>query len=157
MNYSQLSVLFDFISAIAGFQGACSQTHYALTVDQIYFENLNTKMRFTMDYVYDNLNVTSTTKWTKVKLTYIVVSTDFEDFTAAEGGNYVWAGSIQITVDTTGAKGLYKEGSIFSDIALDAASTCGYLNGQTNQNTPKFDTNCAANDQIVPHFYIMGF
>lgn len=110
-----------------------------------------------MDYVYDNSNVTSTTKWTKVKLTYIVVSTAFESFTGTAGGNYVWAGSIQITVGSSGIMGLYKEGSVFSNIALDETNTCGYLNGLTNQNTPKFDTKCSTNDQIVPHFYIMGF
>lgn len=72
-----------------------------------------------MDYIYNNDNITFTSQWTKVKLTYIVVSTDFESFSTTVGGNYVWAGSIQVTVDSSGVKGLYQDGSIFDDIATD--------------------------------------
>jgi hypothetical protein len=39
--------------ALAGVQAVSQQKYYSLVVDEVYFENSNTKMRFTMDYLYN--------------------------------------------------------------------------------------------------------
>lgn len=110
-----------------------------------------------MDYTYNNDNVTFTSQWTKVKLTYIVVSTEFDSYDLVNGGNYIWAGSSEVTVDADGNFGLYENGSIFSNINDIEASLCGYLGERNVNNAPIFDTVCPGSDQIVPHYYIMGF
>lgn len=116
-----------------------------------------------MDYVYDNDNITFTSQWTKVKLTYIVVSTEFDAYDDVNGGNFIWAGSSEVMVDAAGDFGLFEQGSIFDnlddlDALIDIEPTlCGYLNERTNTNAPAFDTICPNADRIVPHYYIMGF
>lgn len=63
----------------------------------------------------------------------------------------------------TGNFGTFPQGSIF-DSASSVASIstngiCGYLGRLPNNNAPVFDyicDNAAANDKIIPHFYIMG-
>lgn len=69
--------LLGYAFAIAGFETSCSQTYYSLMVDVVEFQNENTKMRIVVDFRNPELNVLTT--WTKVKLTYLVVSsTRFE-------------------------------------------------------------------------------
>lgn len=81
--------------AIAGFQGSCTQTYFALGVDTVYFENSNTKMKFSMNYVYNDNTTTYTSQWTRVKLNYLLVSDLFESYKATNyGGNYIWADSV---------------------------------------------------------------
>ena len=146
--------------AIAGFQGSCTQQYYSLVVDQVTYENNNTKMRITMDYTYTiNLTNNYVSQWTKVKLSFIVVTTQFSSYAATEKGNFVWAGSSEVNVATTGIVGVYGLGSIFdtSITTTDVATACGYLSGLPNSNSPKFDVNCPVADKMIPHYYIMGF
>ena len=74
LKSSQHLVLINNYLALSGFQGPCSQDYYSLVVDQVYFENLNTKMRFIMDYNYGINSTNYLSQWTKVKLTWIVVT-----------------------------------------------------------------------------------
>jgi hypothetical protein len=102
-------------------------------------------------------------QWVSVTLSYIVVSSQFESYNTVNGGNYIWAGSSDLVVDVTGNFGLFPQGSIFnsaSSVANIATNgICGYLGRINNNNSPVFDYICdgtASNDQIIPHFYIMG-
>ncbi len=63
---------------------------------------------------------------------------------------------MDLAVNNTGIYGLYGNGSIFYNVT-DNANTCGYQGRLPNNNSPKFDTNCASTDQIVAHYYIAGF
>ncbi len=81
--------------ALAGFQGSCTQTYFSLVVDKVLFENSNTKMKVTMDYDYiinSTLNTRYTSQWTRVKVTFIVISTQFEGYPTTTGSTYIWAG-----------------------------------------------------------------
>lgn len=83
--------------AIAGFQGASGQTYYSLVVDTVTFSNGNTQMNFTMNYNYQNCSIGCQTTWTKVKLSWLAVSTSFQVFDSTTGtGNYIWAGSVGV-------------------------------------------------------------
>lgn len=154
-------MVFIFIYlAIAGFQGSCSPKYYALTVDSVIFENFNTKMKFTMDYEFDDGTNKYTSQWTKVKLTYLLVNDNFESYTSNDGGQFLWVGSASVSVTGDSQQGLFLRGSVF-DTSLNSANTCGYLNklpNSANPSGPKYDRQCtSATDSIIPHYYIMGF
>jgi len=146
--------------AIAGFQGSCSPKYYALTVDTVIFENFNTKMKFTMDYDYDDGTNKYTSQWTKVKLTYLLVNDNFESYSGSDGGQFLWAGSASVSVTGDSRTGIFTRGSIF-DTSIDSANACGYLNklpNSGNPSNPKYDRICALpQEAIIPHYYIMGF
>jgi hypothetical protein len=93
-SFIQLLVNLNYYSAIAGFQGSCTQTYFALGVDQVILENSNTKMRFSMNYVYNDGTTTYTSQWTRVKLNYLLVSDKFLSYSSAGVANYLWAGSV---------------------------------------------------------------
>jgi hypothetical protein len=68
-----------------------------------------------------------------------------------------------LLVDVTGNFGTFPQGSIFNSASsvanIATNNVCGYLGKLPSSNSPVFDTNCdgtAANDRIIPHFYIMG-
>ncbi len=120
-------------------------------------------MRFTMDYLYNVTGQMYQSQWVSVTLSYIVVTSQFESYNTAAGGNYVWAGYSDLIVNVTGNFGTFPQGSIFdtSSSAVDITTNniCGYLGYLPTSNSPIFDINCdgtAANDRIIPHFYIMG-
>lgn len=141
---------------MAGLQGASGQTFYSMVVDRITFSNGNSQMSFTMDYTYNQNGINYQTTWTKIKLSYVVVSTQFETV-GPTLGNYVWAGSIGLNVPVTGLTGANMPNSIFKFVTGDDTSTdCGYI----NSSPPRFDISCAGNTAtqgFVTHLYIMGF
>jgi hypothetical protein len=128
-------------------------------VDQVIFENANTKMRFTMNYQYSNGAISYNTQWTRVKLTYLLVSELFQSYISTYGGNFLWAGSVTYTVTNSGPYGVFGNNSIFANApsSIVTGATCGYLNLMTNTTGNKFQTTCPAGDKIKPHYYIMGF
>ena len=63
--------------AIAGFQGASNQQFYSLVVDEVIFSNQNTLMNFTMNYLYNDGTINYETTWSRVKLSWLAVSTSF--------------------------------------------------------------------------------
>ena len=70
----------------------------------------------------------------------------------------MWVGSADISVNNSGTVALFGQSSIFIDLGSDlSTSSCGYLSKSANNLYPKFDTVCASTDQIVAHYYIMGF
>jgi len=69
--------------ALAGFETACSQTFYSLVVDTVNIEAENTKMRIIVSFL--NRAGDQLTTWTKVKLTYLVISS-LRRVTAASPG-----------------------------------------------------------------------
>ena len=151
-----LSVLFYYNTAIAGFQASCTQAAYSLGVDTVILENSNSRMKFTMNYALQNGSATPVvTQWTRVKVSYLLVSDKFSSYSAGLQANYVWAGSVEITPNKTGNYGLYSLGSIFGTDATD--TNCGYLSNAPSTSTAKFDRTCPSGDVIVPHYYIMGF
>lgn len=114
-----------------------------------------------MDYEYDDGTNKSVSQWTKVKLTYLLVSDSFEGFSSVNGGQFLWAGSAAISVTGDAKVGLFPAGSVFEP-QIDSPDSCGYLNklpNSGNPSSPKFDINCVnpLNDVIIPHYYIMGF
>ena len=72
LTFFMLSVNFLSNSAIVGLQTSSGQSFYSVTVDQVVFSNTNRVMRFIMDY--NNNERTVKTEWSKIKLSYIVVS-----------------------------------------------------------------------------------
>jgi hypothetical protein len=63
--------------ALAGFQAASGQTFYSLVVDQVTFSNGNTLMNFTMSYTHNRDGINYVTSWSKIKLSWLAVSTNF--------------------------------------------------------------------------------
>jgi hypothetical protein len=63
--------------AIAGFEGACNQKYYTLSVDVVEFQLENKRMRIVINF--RNPNDNTLTRWSRVKLTYLVVSRTFDD------------------------------------------------------------------------------
>lgn len=101
-------------------------------------------------------------QWNSIKLSYLVVSSQFQSYDTVSGGNYVWAGSSDLIVDVSGTVGTFGPGSLFAGTNLVNINTngiCGYLGYLPNNNAPVFDYVCdgaASNDRIIPHYYIMG-
>ena len=58
--------------ALSGFETACNHNFYALVIDEIVFENQNTRMRIVVDFRDPGSG--AITSWTMVTFTYIVVS-----------------------------------------------------------------------------------
>jgi hypothetical protein len=120
-------------------------------------------MKFSMNYFLQGGSGNPVeTKWTRVKVSYLLVSDKFHSYQASPANvannvaNYVWAGSVEITPDKAGQYGLYGPGSIFA-AAADTDNICGYLSNALSTSTAKFDKNCPSGDAMVPHYYIMGF
>lgn len=100
------------------------------------------------------------TQWTRVKLNYLLVSDKFSSYATADSagnGNFIWAGSVEITPSKTGNYGLYGPGSIFATAALAADNGCGFLSTALSSSISKFDRVCPPADTMIPHYYIMGF
>lgn len=112
-----------------------------------------------MDYNYGIDSTNFVSQWTKIKLTWIVVTNEFESFISTAGGTYIWVGSSDISISNSGKVGIFGESSIFGTIstAATSSSSCGYLSRNSNNLYPRFDTECAATDKILAHYYIMGF
>ena len=107
--------------AIAGFETSCSQSFYSLVVDIVEPQSENTKLKLVIDF--RNKAQTSLTTWTKVKLSYLVVSYSRLAPSAAvnEGSSsntpaMIWATSqyVEITDDIT-------DTAIFTDVVLRGA------------------------------------
>lgn len=118
-------------------------------------------MNFTMSYD-SRATPNYVTSWSKIKLSWLVVSTNFYTSTNINDenslGNLVWAGTYGfsgITATTTNQPLITN--SIFgAQPAAFADATCGYL----NTSPPGFDLNCGAarpNARFMIHTYIMGF
>ena len=74
--------------ALSGFQTPCGQPYYSLSVDKVYFDNQNTRMRVIVNFKNSNLANTGTiTSWNMVTYTYIVVSKTFTSSTTSD----IWA------------------------------------------------------------------
>lgn len=116
-----------------------------------------------MNYEYNDGTTKYTSQWTRVKVNYLLIADTFESYPTtggSYGGNYIWAGSAEITVTQGGSFGLFGPGSIFSNTSDLQSGACGYLQAAPSTSAAKFDTSCdlaAANDKIVPKYYIMGF
>lgn len=81
--------------ALSGFQANCGQSYYTLVVDKVAFENQNTRMRITVNFLNPSTFATSTviTNWNFVSFTYIVVSRNFQNtFTN------IWATTAEISL-----------------------------------------------------------
>lgn len=105
---------------------------------------------------YTNPAGTFQTTWTKVKLSWVAVSTAMQTVNAV-GGSYVWAGSVGIGAPfTNGLSGAVIPNSLWYDNLNLTDDACGYI----NTSPPVFDTNCGAgtlNARFMTHYYIMGF
>ena len=119
-------------------------------------------MNFTMSYD-SRATPNYVTSWSKIKLSWLVVSTNFYTSTNPNDenslGNLVWAGTYGFSgiTATTSDQALITN-SIFGaqPIPAYADATCGYL----NTSPPGFDLNCGAarpNARFMIHTYIMGF
>lgn len=151
--------------AIAGFQASTGQKFYSLVVDSVLFSNGNTIMTFNMDYTWAASGLTYTTTWTKIKLSYVVVSTSLittgtiiKTPTASTlYGNYIYAGSVGINLAGDIAYNGIISATTFLQSATDIASAeCGYM-----VNEGVVDLTCAganaAKSRFLSHFYVMGF
>ena len=145
--------------AIAGIQASSTQQYYSLIVDQVIFSNGNTLMNITL--VYANPTGTFQTTWSRIKLSWVAISTAFPTVVGA-GGSYAWAGSVGMSYPfTSGIAGPVMPNSIWGQLTagmlLDAQ--CGYVNPTSAGGLPAFDMTClnAADPVFVTHLYIMGF
>ena len=132
--------------AIAGFQASTGQKFYSLVVDNVVFSNSNSIMTFNMDYSYSSTGLNYQTTWTKIKLSYVVVSTQF--VTTGNGiagsnqktlGNYIFATMVGINLGADlPYTGIFSGASTFLKSA-DHTTTpeCGYM---ANQN--RVDVTC---------------
>jgi hypothetical protein len=111
--------------AIAGFETACSQSFYSLVVDIVEPQSENTKLKLVIDF--RNKAQTSLTTWTKVKLSYLVVSySRLAPAPAVNEGSptntpaMIWATSqyVDITADIT-------DDAIFTDAVLKFGGAAG--------------------------------
>ena len=149
--------------AIAGFLASSGQLFYSLVVDTVIFSNGNTLMNFTMSYTQNAGGINFVTTWTKVKLSWLAVSTNFYSSITPQVenslGNLVWAGTYGISdVTTTTTDSAILVNSVFSAQpgTQFADITCGYL----NTSPPAFDLDCGLarpNARFMVHPYIMGF
>ena len=98
--------------AVAGFQGASNQQFYSLVVDEVVFSNQNTLMNFTMNYLYNDGTINYQTTWSRVKLSWLAVSTSFQTIGATEG-NYIWAGSVGVH-NPSGGPSSYLTNGVFA-------------------------------------------
>lgn len=145
--------------AIAGIQASSTQQYYSLIVDQVIFGNGNTLMNITM--VYTNPTGTFQTTWSRIKLSWVAISTAFPTIVGA-GGSYAWAGSVGMSYPfTNGISGPVMVNSLWAQqtAAMAGDAPCGYVNPTTAGGLPAFDMGCAGfnSAKFVTHLYIMGF
>ena len=142
--------------AIAGFQGASNQQFYSLVVDQVVFSNQNTLMNFTMLYLYNDGTINYQTTWSRVKLSWLAVSTSFET-TGPTEGNFIWAGTVGISAPIQEISQSYLTNAVFAfqTSKMQTDSQCGYI----NTSPPAYDLVCQGltNSRFLTHLYIMGF
>jgi hypothetical protein len=100
---------------------------------------------------YANAANTIQTQWTKVKLTYLLVSEQFGGITSPSyfGNSYLWAGQVQLTPPKSNQP--VQNDPIYSHSNL--AGMCGYV----DSFPPIYGTNCPADAKILYHYYVMGF
>jgi hypothetical protein len=145
--------------ALSAFQTSCGQSYYTLVVDKVDFENQNTRMRLTINFLNPSTFGTSTTltKWNIVTFTYIVVSRNFN-------GAYtnIWATTAEaaISADINPPALIDKIASAFNS-PLSGCYTYVDPNYLFNPsaclpNHPWSSTAANGGIQIV-HAYIMGF
>ena len=114
-------------------------------------------MSFTMNYANPDGSFQST--WSRVKLSWVAVSTSFETVDGQAFGNYIWATSIGLskTAFSNHVTQAQMVNSPFSrqTAAMSGDAGCGYI----NTSPPAFDTACpGGNDyRFMTHLYIMGF
>ena len=95
------------------------------------------------------------TTWTKVKLSWVAVSTGIQTMSVV-GGSYVWAGSVGMAAPfTNGLSGPVIPNSLWYQQSTTSDVQCGYI----NSSPPFFDVDCNGNTnaRFVTHLYIMGF
>ncbi len=139
--------------AVAGIQASSTQQFYSLVVDTVVFSNGNTQMNVTLSYA--NPDGSFQTTWTKVKLSWVAVSTAMQTMDVL-GGSYVWAGSVGLQAPfNNGLAAAMIPNSLWYQVSATADARCGYI----NTSPPFFDVACNgnANARFVTHLYIMGF
>lgn len=101
---------------------------------------------------YFNSVRTEKTQWTRIKLTYIVVSPQFEGISTGgyAGNSYVWANSVTLTPPQNDDP--VDSNTLFSH-PNTTPNECGYI----DSFPPIFGTNCPADAKVIFHYYIMGF
>jgi hypothetical protein len=138
--------------AIAGFETSCSQGYYSLVVDVVEFQNQNTNMLVTIDF--RNPSFSNLTVWTKVKLTYLVVSSSRYEVNNVQPA-YIWATNTQIAIGSA-----ITDTPIFHDDAfrgIDGLSTCGLNFDSVGTSKYNFGVNCVWTNDVSVHAYLMGF
>jgi hypothetical protein len=126
---------------LAGFEAPSRQEYYSLSVESITFSKDNTQMNFTMNYRYKS-NLTHSTTWTYVKISWFVVSTLFETVVADDvlGGSYIWAGTAETYPPFALDSQAVIANSTFVPQSAEMMSTpaCGFISNQTGY----FDLYC---------------
>jgi len=137
--------------AVAGIQASSTQQFYSLVVDTVIFSNGNTQMNVTLNY--NSPDGSFQTTWTKIKLSWVAVSTAVQT-TSTAGGNYIWAGSASVTAPFNGLSQAVIPNSLWYQIGA-TNPLCGYV----NTSPPYFNVVCSNNPnaKFVTHLYIMGF
>lgn len=109
-----------------------------------------------MNYLYNDGTINVLTTWSRVKLSWLAVSTSFET-TGAIYGNYIWAGSVGISAPISSTSSAYLTNSIFAFQTTDMQgdAQCGYI----NTSPPVYDLECfdLPDARFLTHLYIMGF
>ena len=143
--------------ALSGFETSCSNTFYALVIDDILFENQNTRMKIVVDFRDPGSG--AITSWTMVSFTYIVVSRflngAYSDIWATVASISNPLDNIPQAIDAIGAAYQVSPNGggrceIFEDpnIVHDEANAC--------EGTAVDSTGATGGAHIV-HAYIMGF
>lgn len=101
---------------------------------------------------YNSPDGTFQTTWTRVKLSWVAVSTAVKT-SALAGGSYIWAGSVGLSAPfNNGLTGAAIPNSLWYQVSNDL---CGYV----NTSPPYFSVTCTgySNVKFLTHLYIMGF
>lgn len=86
-QFAAIDVL-GYAFALSGFQTPCGQPYYTLSIDKVYFDNQNTRMRIIANFKNSiSANNGTITSWNLVTFTYIVVSRSFSTASSSD----IWA------------------------------------------------------------------
>lgn len=151
--------------AISGFQASCGQAYYTLIIDKIIFENQNTRMKITINFLNPSTYSISNfvTNWNYVSFTYIIVSKKFQ-------GSYsnIWAMTAEIflnrnidgkPIDSSTNNFNGKPGTncqVYSDSNLIFPYNPATLTANSCDIGVKWNEK-GNGGQLIFHAYIMGF
>jgi hypothetical protein len=114
--------------AIAGFETSCSQTSFSLIVDIVEPQSENTKLKLVIDF--RNKAQTNLTTWTKVKLSYLVVSylrvsaTNINENIDTKS-SLIWATSQYVDLTTAISDAAVLTDPVLLSSSYDAGNGCG--------------------------------